>query len=42
MTMGRVRLRMTLALALLLAAGGDTAAIGALLLQRALRTPTAP
>jgi hypothetical protein len=38
---GRLRLRVTLALALLLVIGGANAAIGASLLQQALRTPTA-
>jgi hypothetical protein len=39
--MGRLRLRVTLALALLLMVGGVIAAIGASLLQQALRIPTA-
>jgi hypothetical protein len=38
---GRLRLRVTLALALLLLVGGVISAIGASLLQQALRTPTA-
>jgi hypothetical protein len=37
----RLRLRVTLALALLLLVGGIISAIGASLLQQALRTPTA-